>query len=171
MNLSRYITTQGVLLTDNTIIPIWDSRITFSTSEMYGNEINVKGERKRYFNLIDCIFDLVTKKVSMGVELVVYPDLTKLEHKVGTIVLFEDRQTNTLTKIIDIVYERFNLEIKKGKDIEEWELKKFDKDTIIDANILYAIKTWKPTYILENGKKTDYEMYLRKISNLDYLTK
>jgi len=169
MDIKRHILTQGVLLSDKTILPIWDSRITFSKSEMYGNQLIVEGERNHTYSVIECIFDLKTKTISTGIELDIYPDLSKIKHKVGMVILFEKYPKHTLTKIIDITFEVFDLQIQKGKKIDNWYLNNLPKDTIIDRESLYAIKVWKPTYVLENGDKTTYDMYLRIIENLDYL--
>ena len=173
MDIKRYILTQGVLLRDKTIIPIWDSRLEFVKTEDYGNIINfVDGiKREKFHNVVECIFDLNTKTLSSGIELDIYPDLTSLNHKIGNVILFETDRKNTLTKIIDIVFEEYDLQIVKGKKIEKWYLNKLPKDLVIDDNSLYAVKVWKPTYVLDNGGKTTWDMYLRKIENLDYLKK
>jgi hypothetical protein len=169
MEIKRYILTQGVLLSDKTILPIWDSRITFSKSEMYGNQLNIEGERNHTYSVVECIFDLKTKTISSGIDLDIYPNKEKLERKINDIVLFEDNQKNTLTKIVDIIFEEYDLQIQKGKKIDNWYLNNLPKDTIIDRDSLYSLKIWKPTYVLDNGKKTIWDMYLRKIDNLDYL--
>jgi hypothetical protein len=85
------------------------------------------------------------------------------------VILFEKFPKHTLTKIVDITFEQFDLQIQKGKKIDNWYLNNLPKDITIDRESLYAIKVWKPTYVLENGDKTTYDMYLRIIENLDYL--
>lgn len=60
------------------------------------------------------------------------------------------------------------VEVKK---IEDWIKDKFPKDITIDKDTLYCIKTWKPMYHLDCGDKTDFNLYLKKIENLDYLSK
>jgi hypothetical protein len=171
MEISRYITTQGVLLKDKTIIPIWDSRATFSKNEMYGNQISVEGERQNTYSLVECIFDLKTKTISAGIDIDIYPDLSKLEHKINDIVLFEDKSKHSLTKIVDIIFEEYDLQITKGKKIDNWYLNNFPKDVVVNRDSLYAMKIWKPTYVFENGGKTIWSMYVRTIQNLDYLKK
>ena len=169
MEIKRYIVVQGVLLKDKTIIPIWDSRLTFSKDDMTGNQIYfVDGvNREVIYNIIECVYDLKTRSISRGIDIDIYPDLTDSRHKIGDIVLFENKSTHTLTKISDIIFEEFEFKIIKGKKMESWELRNVPKGTIIERDTLYALKFWKPTYILENGGKTIWEMYLRKIQNLD----
>ena len=173
MNLQRYVLTQGVLLEDKTIIPIWDSRLEFVKTEMYGNTININDGniREKFHDVVQCIYDLKTKTISAGIDLDIYPDLTKLNHKVNDIVLFENKWNHTLSKIVDIIFEEYDLEIIKGKKIEGWVLNNLPKDTLINKDFLYSIKNWRPTYVLDNGNKTIWDMYLRKIENLDYLQK
>ena len=171
MDIKRYIVIQGVLLKDKSIVPIWDSRIKFEKTEMVGNRIEVEGERDYFHSVVECVFDLKTKQIFPGINVDVYPNLPNLKHKIGNIVLFEYGSKNVLTKIVDIVFENYDLSITKGKKIEEWELSRLPKDLVVDRDSMYAIKYWKPTYILENGKKTEYDMYLRLIENLDYLSK
>jgi hypothetical protein len=171
MDIKRYILTQGILLDDKTIIPIWDSRIEFEKTDMYGNVITFDGSYKTYHSLIECIFDLKTKTISPGIDLDIYPNKENLKHKINDIVLFEDRQKHTLTKIVDIIFEEYDLQIQKGKKIDNWHLQNIPKDIIIEKDSLYALKLWKPTFVLDNGQKTIWGMYLRNIENLDYLQK
>lgn len=171
MDIKRYIVIQGVLLKDKSIVPIWDSRIKFEKTEMFGNRIEVEGERDYSHSVVECVFDLKTKQIFPGIAIDIYPNLSNHTHKIDNIVLFKDGAKNTLTKIVDIIFENYELSITKGKKIDEWQLTRFPKDLVIDRDLMYAIKYWKPTYILENGEKTDYGMYLSLIDNLDYLSK
>lgn len=161
MNITRYILTQGVKTENNIIVPIWDERIVFEKTEMYGNKITLKDDRyKEYSSLVDCIFDLKNKTLSIGIELNNYPTEKQLEFKIGEIILFE-KSTRVLAEAIitDIVYEEYDLRIIKGKKMESYEIQKY-KDIEIDLNCLYAIKTWKPFYILDNGKKIEWNHQL-----------
>lgn len=177
MEISRYILTQGVLLKDKTIIPIWDSRLEFVKTEMSGNTIIFVGGsaddyyRRDFHSVIECVYDLKTKTISAGIDIDIYPDLSKLEHKIDDIVLFEDKSKHSLTKIVDIIFVEYDLQIVKGKKINNWYLNNFLKDVVINRDSLYAIKIWKPTYVFENGGKTIWSMYVRTIQNLDYLQK
>jgi hypothetical protein len=168
MEIKRYILTQGVLLSDNTLIPIWHPNLVFEKTEMYGNQIYLEGVRGMYYNTVECIYDLKTKQLSLGIEIDIIGKNSP-SHNIGTLVLFEDNSQHILTKIVDIIHETYDLQIKKGKKVIEYYNRYLPKDMVIEEDKLYSIKIWKPTYVLENGKKTTYEMYLRVISNLDYL--
>jgi len=43
MDIKRYIIIQAVKTRENELIPIWDDRIVFEKSKMYGNIIKLKG--------------------------------------------------------------------------------------------------------------------------------
>lgn len=65
MELERYITIKAIKTKDNELIPIWDDRIVFLENEDYGNTILLKGEfSKGYFTVVECIYDLLAKKIS-----------------------------------------------------------------------------------------------------------
>ena len=66
MNIKRYIIVQAVKTKENELIPIWDERIVFEKTEMYGNVITLKeGYRHDYFNIVECIYDLKTKQIEV----------------------------------------------------------------------------------------------------------
>lgn len=165
MEIKRYITVQAVLTKENKLIPIWDKNIQFEGTELYGNVITLKDEWG-YQRLVECIYDLKTKTLSMGVDLDDYPDETQLEFHKEDVVLFEiaHRQLSE-AKIVDIVYEEFDVEIKRGSKMENWDISKF-KDTNFEKNTLYAIKRWKPFYVLDNGTKIEWVHQLyKKVDN------
>jgi hypothetical protein len=58
------------------------------------------------------------------------------------------------------------LKIIKGNKPDKYWIKKFP-DVKFDANTLYAIKIWKPFYILEDGRKIKWEHELYHISKND----
>jgi hypothetical protein len=161
MDIKRHVITQAVKTKENELIPIWDERIVFEKTEMYGNVISLKdGYRHDHFNLVECIYDLKTKQIEIGVELNYYPIEKDLEFKKEEVILFEKSHRNLAeAKIIEIVYEEYEMEIKKGRKLDKWWIEKF-KDVEIDGNTLYAIKQWKPFYILDNGIKIEWSHQL-----------
>lgn len=163
MDVTRFITVTAVLSSKNELIPIWDERIRYSKSEMYGHEVEIEGERGSK-NLVECIYDLKTKTLSAGIEIDVYPQKDKLEYKIGEEVLVEVGLNRVLekTKIVDIVYTEFDLTIRKGKKIENYQIG-YNKDLVIDPNSLYSIKNWKPFYVLENGAVIEYTYKLYRL--------
>lgn len=172
METTRYIMTQAVLDDNKVLIPLWDERVVFSKTERYGNVITLKGgkasDERKFRNVEECILDVKTKELSFGVKVDVYPEKTK--YNINDIVCAKKDGTydNTLveTKIIDIVYESYDLTIRKGKRLESYyvsAIKNVLSITEIDIDTLYAVKTWKPIYVLENGMKVEYDMYIYKL--------
>ena len=165
MDTQRYYLIQGVKTKDNEIIPIWDERLSLIKNFYLSNEITIKGKSYNQnlgIKVIECLYDLKTKKILNGVNLDYYPSLDELEFKKEEVVFcYVEKEYNTLfeTKIVDIVYEDFSLEINKGKNLDIIWYDRFE-DVPIDDNILYAIKIWKPYYILQNGFKVKFSNYL-----------
>jgi hypothetical protein len=58
-----------------------------------------------------------------------------------------------------VVYEEYEMEIKRGRKLDKWWVERF-KDIEIDDNTLYAIKKWKPFYVLDNGIKIEWSHQL-----------
>ena len=161
MDIKRYVIIQAIKTRENEFIPIWDDRIIFEKTELFGNVIRLKDSLgSEYFNLVECIYDLKTKKVEIGVELDYYPIEKDLEFKKGEIVLFERKHRElSEIKISDIVYEEYEIEIKRGRKLDKWWCERF-KDVVIENDTLYSIKQWKPFYILEDGSKIEWSHQL-----------
>ncbi len=157
MDIQRYIPIQAIKIKDNVLIPLWDERIVFEKTEMYGNVITLKNEYKHYA-VIECLFDIKTKEIMTGIELDYYP--TETAYKKGDTVLYEI--SNRLlgeSKIKDIIYKEFELSIQKGKKIDNY-YKKYFTDVTFDITTLYAIKQWKPFYLLENDVLIEWQHQL-----------
>lgn len=157
MEIKRRIIIQAVKTKENELIPIWDERIVFEKTEMYDNVIRLKDSyRHDHFNLVECIYDLKTKQIEIGIELNYYPIEKDLEFKKGEVVLFEKSHRNLAeAKISEVVYEEYEMEIKRGRKLDKWWVERF-KDIEIEGNSLYAIKQWKPFYVLDNGTKIEW---------------
>ena len=158
MDVERYIITKAVKTKENVLIPVWDERLIFGKDEECGDFLSVKGEYTEFTQLVECIFDLKTKKIELGIELNYYEDSP---FKVGEIVLFEKlRRVLVESKISKIVYEEYHLVIKRGRKIDKWYLEKLN-NVEINLDTLYAIKLWKPFYILDDGIKieSEYQLY------------
>lgn len=172
-NTTRYIITQAVLDDNKQLIPLWDNRVVFEETDLYGNVITLKGgtsyDERKHRKVVDCILDVVTKNLLMGVEINFYP--TKLKYAVDDIVYVkkDGKYDNILvkTKIIDIVYETYDINIETGRKLESYNISKIkasNPDISIDVDTFYAIKTWNAIYVLENGQRIDYEMYIYTIN-------
>lgn len=157
MDLERRIIVQAIKLKDNTLVPIWDERIVFEKTEMYGNIVKLKGEFDTHVNLIECVYDIKTKKLEVGIELDIYPSEEDLEFKKGENVFFEKSHRVLGEAVIsDVIFEEYGLTIVKGKKIDKYFLNRLN-DIKIEKDNLYALKQWKPFYLLDNGKKIEWE--------------
>lgn len=115
MDVKRYNLVKGIVTREKEIIPIWDSRLHFEKTDLYGNIITFDNQRDHY-HLQDIVFDLVTKNLSLGIDIDIYPTLNDKDRGIGSIVLFEKNHSkNILTKIIDITYEDYDISIRRGK--------------------------------------------------------
>ncbi len=173
METTRYITTQAVLDDNKQLIPLWDERVVFTKTDLYGSVITLKGgasyDERKFRNVEECILDVKTKTLSMGIEVDIYPEKTKYEIHDIVCVKKDGTYDNVLveTKITDIIYESYDLTIRKGKKLDNYDIsaiKKVLSLTEIDIDTLYAIKRWKPIYLLENGMKIEYDMYIYKFA-------
>lgn len=165
MSITKKILVQGIKLKDGIIIPIWDDRITIVKTDMYGTviEVNYNGNIQQIFSTIECIYNIKTKKIELGVELNYYPTNTELLYHENDKILYEKSHHILVEDTIKkIVYEEYVLDIINGKKIDKWWISKF-KDVVIDENTIYNIKTWKPFYLLNSGIKIKHEYELFKI--------
>ena len=162
--IKRYMIVQGIQTKTGELIPIGDNRLKFDKDDDCGPKLSVSGDYESYYQLIDMIFDLKTKTISSGIPVDYYGDKNKLEFTKEQVVLVESGKYRHLvkTKIIDITYDEFDIEIRKGKKLEHWDkiFKEIYPDMKIIPDQLYCIKLWKPTYVLENGIKITYEHQL-----------
>lgn len=160
MDVSRYVIIKAIKTRENELIPIWDDKIIYENTEMYGKIIRLKDSYREHFNLIECIFDIKTKKIKSGIEIDNYPTNDELEFKIGDVVFVEKSNRKLYeSKIINIVYETYDLDIIKGNKIYKSILNKFN-DINFKKDHIYAFKNWKPFYILENGGKIEWDHYL-----------
>lgn len=162
MSLSKSIIVKAIKTENNELIPIWDSRIIFENSEYYGNIIWIEGDRKMYTSLKDCIFNLETKELSFSEEVEIYPSNT--EYSIGEEVYYK-RSDDRLqeTKVINIIYEKFEIQITKGSEMDKWDIKELkDVNVKVSKELTYSIKRWIPIYVLENGEQTQWTHKLYK---------
>ena len=149
-----FIPTKCVIRKNNEIIPMWDTRITIEEFEDYSTQTFFLGIET---DLKDCYFNIQTKTLNLGIEYDLYPTEKDLTFKKGDVVLHNKSfKTMLKTKIIDIVFNTFELLIRKGDDLDEHYKKLLD----INDNKLYSIKLWKPSYVLENGNVVNYDYQL-----------
>jgi hypothetical protein len=158
--VSRKILVQALQLENGELIPLWSDRITYHNDSL-GKYLSVDKSIKCYTNIIECIYDLKTRKLEIGIELNYYPD--KLSFEKGEEVLFEKSHKKLSKAIIaDIIYKDFTVTVNKGRKLDSWWIKYFN-DLQIEPDKLYAIKQWKPIYVLDNGIEIEYEHQLYKL--------
>ena len=144
---------------DHNLIPLWDTRVSSSKSEVYGVQYHLDGSFSRGGRLVECVMDINTKKLSPGIPVDIYPEG---ELKKGEKVLYEISHRNLdLATIKDVVFEEYDSQITKGKKMDKWYRERVQ--TEIDPDSMYIIRNWKPFYILDNGKKIEWEHELYKI--------
>ena len=157
MNIERYIIVQAIQIKENEFIPIWDNRLIFD-GEIESYESIILDDT-RYTSVVECIYDLETKNITLGTELNYYPESE--DFKIGNSVYYEVTSKKlTESKISDIVYEKYDLNIFRGIDKDYW-VEKYFSNINFENNMLYCMKTWNPVYILENGVKLKncYRLY------------
>ena len=160
-NVSRYVMVQAVKVDGNELIPIWDERLKYQYFEDYGSSLKFDNKYGDITYFVDAVYDLEHRTLSSGVELNYYPD--KLDFSINEDVYREtDGRRMIKDKVVDIIYENFDMAIYKGSEIESYWLKYF-KDVEIITNKLYCIKQWRAKYILESGFKTEYTHQLYHI--------
>lgn len=162
MDITRYITIQAIKTRNNEIIPLWDNRLKFEKTEMYGNQITFSETYEKFFNTIEAIYDLKTKSISTGVEVDIYPEKNTYPFEINEEVMYEvSHKKLTKVSIVDIIFENYDIRIMKGKNIDAWYKKQISIE--IEPNTLYSLKIWKMTFVLSNDKKTEWEHQLFKI--------
>ncbi len=152
MDIKRYIQVEVVVLDDKSLIPVWDERVTYGKTDSYGTQINIRGINKNFYSVTPAVYDLKTKVLSLGIEIDVYPDESKLEFKKEESIYFEKSHRNLIDEtIVDIVYVDYDMNVHRGKKIKDWY-----KDKDIKEDALYVVKNWKPFYVLSDGTKVEY---------------
>ena len=124
---------------------------------MYGNVIRLKNKHD-HLQIIDALYDLKTKTLSLGIELNMYPNMDNLEFKIDEHVLYEKGHRNLIEgKVVSIEYDDFDMNVCKGKKVD----KRYFTDILIQDDLLYCIKNWKPVYVLDTGFRTEWlhELY------------
>lgn len=156
--IEKYIIVKA-MWTENELIPIWDKRLVFHDydEESY---ITLQGNQ-RFYDLVDCVYNLETKELSLGTDIDIYPD--SIEYKIGdTVYVKKDIRHISKTTIEEINYEILHNEVILGKDIPDIYLERI----VIDINLkkLYHIKQYQTIYNLSNGMKNVGEWSLYHIS-------
>ena len=159
MELKRYILVHAILVNGTELIPIWDKRLEYQEDVDCGSVIRLRGTINRYYAITECVYDLKTHKLSPGVYLDYYPENN--EYAPGVTVYYEvEHRKLKEAKIVDVVYEEYEMEIVKGRKMDNWWILYFKDKTKIEVDVMYAIRKWKPYYILDNGVKIKWEHQL-----------
>lgn len=157
--MERYIQIQAVNA-NGELIPFWDKRLKLCNSSDTGLSIKFNGDE--YHGFVQCTYDLKEKTLTSGVKIDCYEEKVFQE---GESVYYEtdDYQCLAESKIKSIVFNNYDLHIRRGKDVKDYEIEDYIKDNpgiVIEKAGLYSIKHWKPTYVLENGMEIEYSHQL-----------
>jgi len=155
MEVTRYIPTLAIKIKDdNQLIHNRDENIQYENDDDFGELVRIEGRYDKVYSLVECIYDLETKKLNIGIELDYYPVVSDLEFTKDEEVYYEkSHRLLSEAKIVDIVFEKFDLEIVKGENMDSWYKNNY-KD--IDDSKIYSIKKWKPFYVLDCGVKIEW---------------
>jgi hypothetical protein len=158
---NEYLLTKGIIehhseQDEPEIIPAWDRRITWDEGDDYwGPSCVFKHVRVK---LIDIIFNIKTRELSLGTTFNLYP--TKFAFELGEQVYAKQGDGVYKTSIKDIKYTPSYMQIFKGKHIEDYQIKRIKAsypDAVIENNNLYCIQDWKASYLLEDDRLINYE--------------
>ena len=152
--IEKIILVKAILADNKEVIPVWDNRLVFNYNRSedvcyYTIKDNTKKDEK-YYELIDCMYNLETKRLSLGSIIDIYPENT--EYKIGDIVYVE-KGINIISETTVVGNEFYNIhsETILGKEIPDDYLEKTDKT--IKPNELYCIRHYQTRYNLANGMK------------------
>lgn len=160
--IKQYITVPAIVTDDHKIYPLWSEDVKYSFGDDYcSDSLKLKDNYREYFNIQNVILDIKTKKLSLGIDIDIYP--TKLEFNIGDKVLYELRhKVLKHSEIKNIVYEEYESQIYKGKDIEDSYYERYINSKELKVNDLYHIKVWKPYYVMIDDKIIKWEHQLYK---------
>jgi hypothetical protein len=158
----RYIPCYA-LKVNNEYTPYW--KLDYSYEEDYGHGYTTEDSyRTNYSNLTECLYDLVEKKIVLGIVKDIYQ---KPKYQVGQQVLVETGSSlYSIDSIKEIVYQTYESTCYLAKDLDEYQLKwYFTEDEIkeIKLNELYEFRLWEPYYLLESGKLIKYNHQLAQL--------
>jgi hypothetical protein len=170
MREKRYAIVLAIKTNENELVPIWDDRVVFDEEERYGNTILLKDNRFTSYSPIECLYDLKTKRIVPGIEVNYYPSEDGMKFNKGEIIYFETEDKSLAEAVIDeIVYELYDLEVKRGEDISFYRQGKYGISDL-DIHSIYSIKHWSPIYVLNNGKriKWEHQLYKKHVEKHEY---
>lgn len=145
---SKLINIKGIKTRKNEIIPIWDERIKYHESEIYGPSYIIGNERT--YDLINLVFNIETKEISEGIIIELYPDKI---YNIGDEILIEESYHNlVLKKVVDIKFEKFEIETFLCTEDNISDYSEHD----IQVGMVYCFKRWKPTYFFDDGTNESY---------------
>lgn len=161
MDISKCVATKAIITKNKDLIPFWDNRLSLENNKLFGDSIVFEGIN--HYNFVDCVYDIETKEIKATVELNHYEINEQFEKGMQVLYQYKSyRKTLSLNEIKDIVYEKFDLTIRKGSELDNNEKSLF-KDVVFENDVIYSIKSWKPYYLLDNGEKvSEYSLFILK---------
>jgi hypothetical protein len=170
MSEKRYVIVLAIKTNENELIPIWDDRVVFDEEKGYGNTILLKDNRFTSYSPIECLYDLKTKRIVPGIEVNHYPREDGMKFNKGETVYFETEDRSLVEAVIDeIVYELYDLEVRRVEEISTYRKREYGISDL-ETHSMYSIKHWRPTYVLDNGKriKWEHQLYKKHVEKHEY---
>lgn len=161
--MDRYIPIKAINVGKGQLIPFFDDRVKFHEDDYFGGYVTIDGNFQKYCDFVDCVYDIDERKVKEGIVKDYYPSLDKLEFKVGGRYLVEeDNKTMQLATLVEVLFDEFQDNYRKGSKIEPYELKGlFAEGESVDKDAVYVLRYWETTYVFNNGFKTKYSHQIK----------
>lgn len=156
--LNRFMPCKCIRTSKDEFVPFWLADFV-EGDDVYEHKYKVNGDWQEYSNtsIVDCYWDIVDKKIVTGEVKDIYPEINELPFKEGEKVLREaqsknwKRKVHTFDEIEKIIFDEFDRNILKGKDVDEYYSEFFSKEELVNKDALYEIRIWKPAYKLKSG--------------------
>lgn len=151
------------LKVDNEYIPYWQLKYVEDKDNREGYRVE-DDYKAHYCKLTECLYDLVEKKILLGIVKDVYENSLFI---VGEQVVLKLTNTKYTTDTIkEIIYEKYKSNCIKVNDFDDYKLDYYftkEEANKLKLNDLYEIRVWKPYYLLESGELIKYDYQLAQL--------
>lgn len=158
----RFIPTQCLQVSDKDFVPFW--QLDYVKDEMCGEGFKQKDSWQVSYNkLIDCYWDTKKHVIVFGKVKNFYPE--KIAFQKDENVFVEDsHDVYYEAQIVEILFEEYETMVIKIKKKSQSEIKWYftleeQKELVIGD--IYEIRSFKPTYVLSDGRKITYDHQLK----------
>lgn len=162
MRNKRLIPALCVQVNDNEFKPVWE--LEYVKSDTYGEGFRAKDDShcEIWGNMIECYWDTKKHKIVFGKIKNIIPDKTTYV-KGESVYVETERLANTFYEsvVVDILFEKYETYITHVKKLRDFEIKKYFGDEVVDQNDIFELRHYKPTYVLAEGRKVEWEHMLK----------